>query len=506
MANLPPGFRVLQTTPQSGVPEGFRIEQEGTPPSTFEDIARTVPSTLGRGVMAIPGMVGDTMGLGMLAGRKIDQLLGNPVKSEAEVWNANPLSAITSGALEQGYENVTGTQFHDPVTEGGRVTDAILRPVPGAMAMGGGNPIKSGVKYGAIPGAAGEGASQVAEGLGLDPSIQDTARVAAEVGTGGAMSLTKPRDVSPTIKQLSEQASRGFQAVEQANVRVNQTGLAKLAADAQQEANKRLTGIAEIDRALQPDTLQMVRAVGAMAQQGTVPLTTVHKYRQMINSELQRPDIRPADKAVLTGMKRRIDDFFENLSPSQIAGGNAGTGKVLRQAIKDYAQEQRALTIQRAMEVAESRVDPKTGYTREDAMRMAFKNLWRDEDAMAGFTKKERQAIYEVGHGAPIARALSGFAPNNNFANIMRLAFMGGAAGSAFGSPAAGGAVTGIAAGAGALGKAASAAATRRNVARADQMVRGGAGSVPRGPMMAPLSLYYTTTGTNMATSPPPKR
>jgi hypothetical protein len=491
MAELPSGFRVVKTTPQKGLPPGFRIVNEGPAlPSAGADILSTAPSTLGRGALAIPGMVGDFMGLGMQAGRKIDQLLGNPVKSSEDISAANPLRGVTSEGLEEKYEQATGTQFYDAQTPEGQVVDRVLRPVPGAAVMGGGNPFKAGVKYGAGPAAGGEVAAQGAQSMGLDEGYQTAARVATEVIAGGTGSLTKPKDRSPSLTQLTKDASDGFAAVERAGVTINQTGLAKLAANASAVAKKRLTNIPEIDRELSPDTLTMLKGIGAMARQGTVPLTTVHKYRQMLGSELRRGDIRDADRAVLQGVKRQIDDFFENLDSSQVASGDPRTGPILKKAINSYARQQRAETIRDTIKDAELRIDPKTGYTREDALRAAFKNLANDTDAMAGFSAKERAAIEEIKKGAPIARALSGLSPSNNIGSLIRLGF----AGSALGYATENAWLAGAPPVAGALGKAASSAATRRNVARADQLVRGGAGSVPSGPMMAPLSLYYGTT------------
>ena len=104
------------------------------------------------------------------------------------------------------------------------------------------------------------------------------------------------------------------------------------------------------------------------------------------------------------------------------------------------------------------------------------------------FSKKERQAIYEIGHGAPVMRALSGLSPGNNFASWIRAGLAGGTVGYLSGTPWLGAVPPAV----GKFARTSSGLSTRRNVAIADQLARGG--PVPSKPMMGPLSMFYATS------------
>lgn len=177
-----------------------------TAPSVGEDVLSSIPSALGRVPFVIAGMPGDALGLGMEAGRWIDEnVLGNPVRSREEVAAGNPLGGITSDALESMYEGATGTELYDPLTNTGRVASSTITGAGAGAALG---TAATGLG-GAIPGAAagggsglgGEAARQKTEGTKWEFPASVAGAFAGGAGgglaTAGVRRLITPRNVPP---------------------------------------------------------------------------------------------------------------------------------------------------------------------------------------------------------------------------------------------------------------------------------------------------------------------
>jgi hypothetical protein len=339
------------------------------------------------------------------------------------------------------------------------------------------------------------------------PEWAEPARVVTETIAGGAAGLKKPKDRAPSYDFIKRQAAQDFIEVDRAGVQISPQGLNRLATNVRNTTAKRLTGIPEIDRTLSSETRSLLSGVDAMASRGTVPLTTVHKLRQMIDSQLNKADITDADTRILKGAKRQIDEFFNTMGSGDTVGGGWGMGKTLRRGIRGYAKQMRVEEIQSRIDRANKRVNPESGFTPEKALRSEFRTMSLDEDTMAMFSPRERKAIISISQGGDIAQKLSSFAPTSAL-GLLKLTLSsallggGGFAAGGTGLGAGAGGLPLVIGGAGELGRLTAKAITNRNLARTGQMVRGGAGySVPGGPLTAPLSMYYATTAANTPNS-----
>lgn len=179
---------------------------------TMMDVAKSGASGLARGAMdlaGLPGTIGDALqgGLGWslrkgyeLATGEQPQATGGPVerffagptdeiKQQMIGGGSNPLSGQNIRAAVSSLTG--GATEYDPQTTAGEYTSTIAEFLPGAAAFGGANAGNL-LRFGALPGAASEGAGQATEGTALEPY----ARVAAALAAPGVPALAA-RAVSP---------------------------------------------------------------------------------------------------------------------------------------------------------------------------------------------------------------------------------------------------------------------------------------------------------------------
>jgi hypothetical protein len=507
-------FRLLDTTTQPGVPKGFRLLDEvpaAPAPPVGVDIGKSIVSNLGQGGAELLGLPG-TMAEGTIRGFDFlrNKVTGQPRLTEDQVQQArqipfgNSSFALPTGEeISRGFEKSTGVDFYQPKTEAGQVAGRMARPVAGALAFGGGirslmDAVVNVAKFAVAPASMGEVAARGLKSVGGNEDVQNIGRTVAEIGTGGAASMMRPRDVAPSVGQLTKESGDAFKRMAAAGVVVNQPSMARFATNLQRDISSELTALQRANAVIAPKTTAMLDAIAESGTQSAT-LDDLHGLRKAINVAIQGAD--EGDRRLLMKMRAGLDDFLDpdKVTPSMFDRGNGTVGTTeLSKGIRTYARAKRAEDIEEAVARAKTRVDPKTSYNLDDALRAEFRTMIRNKDAMRVFRPNERDAIRQIANGAPIERALAGLAPGNNVAGILKVSLYTGAGLGGFGPLAA------IPPAVGMFGRAASRAATVRNASNASQLVRSGAGSVPSGPMMAPLSLYYGVQ--NMATTPPPGR
>lgn len=201
-------------------PDGVTDEQMSDaiealrPPTVGEDIAKTIPSSLARGVAGVVGLPGDVArGMRWLSdkGRQLLGGEGDPVFVETGRHAGIPenfvsrninLDPPTSGAVQKQIERVTG-ELYEPKTWAGRYFNAVGELVPGALGPGAAGGF---ARYAFAPGVASQAASDMAEGTGYEPY----ARIAGGLaGLGAANYLMRPnaapRAVSNALRGVDEQ-------------------------------------------------------------------------------------------------------------------------------------------------------------------------------------------------------------------------------------------------------------------------------------------------------------
>lgn len=158
-----------------------------------EDVARSVATGAGEALHGAAGLVGDLFGVGMQAGRWIDEnVLGNEVKSSEEIAAANPLQPITSQAME-GYTGFDQHK-HEPQTTAGEYARTGAQFVTPVMPFG----LRAVTKFGVIPGVVSETAGQLTKGS----DYEEAARVLGGLGSAGVMAfMSRPTTAAAALKK-----------------------------------------------------------------------------------------------------------------------------------------------------------------------------------------------------------------------------------------------------------------------------------------------------------------
>lgn len=483
--------------------EQLKAAYDAAHPNVVSDIAHTVPSKLGEGsigVLGLPGMVSD---LALRGGNLLRGALGGTPETEAEM--ASHRLFPTSEELTKKYETATGTQFYEPKTVPGKIVGAGVEQIPGAMVFGGSRPITSAIRYGLEPGMAGEAVGQGMEAIGLDKGTADVGRLVTTVGTGGVAGLKRPRDLAPSRQELDVAAKKAFDVADNAGVAVKQGALQQFVVDTANGLRSR-SKIPAVSKELTPKTDAALLALAKAGQAGNLSFSEARNLREVIGAAISEATPGGKDMKTALQIRDRFDQFMEDTSGKNLVLGAGGSmaQKAAVKAWKDarglYSRARKSEEIQGLMANAKASVNPTTGYFYGDALRQQFKTLVKDKDRMRLFTPAEQHAFRRVANGGPIdyaMRLVAGLSPTSVGGIVRSAAATGGAAYQTGGSkfamavPAAG-----------LLGKGASLALARKHAAEADMLIRGGAGSVPRGPVLSgvPLALYYG----NMATMPPP--
>lgn len=212
------------------------------PPSTTEDVLRTIPAGLARGVAGLVGLPGSAMEwvgegvnwLGEKAGYQKRNLPESPLMPSAQtVTNA--------------IETQTGP-LYQPQTRPGRYANTVAEFAPAALGPGG--TLGNLLKYAAVPGVVSEGAGELAQKVA--PSLEGPARaIGAIVPAAAAAALTRP-----TTGQVINQYARGatpqqLQQAEALFAEAQQLGMPITRAEAIQYVSQGATKMADLQRVLE---------------------------------------------------------------------------------------------------------------------------------------------------------------------------------------------------------------------------------------------------------------
>jgi hypothetical protein len=180
---------------------------------TAKDIAKSAGVGVGKGVIALGGMIGDLTDLGAKGLKKASDFVNDqlgadrytpPKNLSGLVTGEQPQSILnyipTSESLTKNVEGVTG-EFYKPQTTAGHYAETVGEFLPAAIAGPGGIGRKIAMQA-VLPGVASEAAGQAAKGTALEPYARAAAGIAA--GLGGA-ALSRPASSAQAIRsQLPE--------------------------------------------------------------------------------------------------------------------------------------------------------------------------------------------------------------------------------------------------------------------------------------------------------------
>lgn len=454
-----------------------------------EDVARSAATGLGEGVTGLAGMGGDAAGMiGGLAGG-VASVMGGDEQTNTAVADSVMRSLPIIGGMMPTADIEKATGFdqikHEPQTTAGEYARTTGQFIPGAAVMGPGGIVKNALKFGVAPAVISETAGQATKGTDLEPF----ARTAGAVGAGMAAGLRRGKiPPAPSREALKAKSKTLYDAAKTEGLVLEQPAFAKAVDDITTAATN-----AGIDPAIHTKAYAALKRLNDA--KGMAPtLDEVDTLRQIAGQAAKSNE--PAERYMAGLIIDKLDDFMVNLKPRDVLSGGDP-----KKAIKYITEARKAWKIQRKAEVIEDIfqkvADTTSKYSasgRENAFRVAFRQLATNKNKMRMFTPEEQAAIRKVAQGGPIENTLrffGKFAPTGVMSTAIGSG-TGAVIGGALGVPGVGAvALPTLAAGARQGAK----AMTENNAAFADALVRSG-GKLNRLPSPAfsllGLTPYYT--------------
>lgn len=360
--------------------------------------------------------------------------------------------------------------------------------VPGGAAIKGAT-LAGKVLRGAGAGAALGATQSFATGEGAEDRFTRAIQGAGVGGTIGAAipGVTKVADKLaskasnlikenvPAVAELRDQAKELFQRASQKGVRVKGDEIQLLG----REVIRRLNNEG-YEPKIHSDVSKVLRLLLDKARKRGTSFDELQNIRSTAKG-LAQDKTNPQVANMFGGVSNTIDEFLENIKPSQVL---IGKGKAVEAAqnIKDaralWRRYRNGEKIEELFRRAELSAQGFSSSGMENALRTEFRNLAKNKKAMRSFNAREKTAIEKVAKGGPLnnaARFFGKFAPTGALSFVLSSGF-GGAVGGLQGAVA----LPAL----GFVGKELSTALTRKSATRASELVRRGA-AAPRGRLPA---------------------
>jgi hypothetical protein len=224
-----------------------------------EDVARTIPSGLVRGVTSMLGAPADLTNLAFRGMEYLDQKIRGETdeqyarriterKASAPFDASKLLEPFTGrtikGAVE---ENLTGP-LYEPQTTPGKYVNTAAEFVPGAL-LGPGGMARKAISYGVLPGVASEAAGQVTQGSAAEPWARGGAALLAG---GGAAVWNRPNSAGRTLQEATQGVTDAqMNAAEQLFQHAQQMGSPITRAEALQQVTGGATRLGDVQRVVE---------------------------------------------------------------------------------------------------------------------------------------------------------------------------------------------------------------------------------------------------------------
>jgi len=379
----------------------------------IEERASRIPGLIARG--AAPVAVGAAMGApfgppGMAAGaiavpaaEAATQLYNLAVPQSMQI--ATPMQAINQIASRLGLPQPE-TVPEQMITAAGGGTAGAIGTIPGmarlaqtavtptGRAIAGQMAARPGqqVVAGAVGPATGEAVADVAD--------SDVAGVLASIVASGAVGAGRgQREIAPTRAAVRAESQNAYQRATNAGVVVTPQSLQNAVSDIEQKV---------IGAGYDPGLHPKVSAVLARLQkEGQQPRTLdeleiLRRVAAGAAASNER-DERRIGKLIVS----QIDDYVNNISPTDLISGNRAGINELRDARKLWSMNAKAEVFEQMINRAEttgSSVYTQSGY--ENALRGEFRRLANNPNRMRQFTQAEQDQITEIARGGTLQNML----------------------------------------------------------------------------------------------------
>ncbi len=241
----------------------------------------------------------------------------------------------------------------------------------------------SGAGVGALIGGGTAGLLQGASNLLATRSAQKAANAAA-----------------PTSDDLAARSQAFYRASENEGVKFNRPAVEAL--------GQRLKSVAgEANQHLRPKTTGYLDDIERIFK-SDMTLEAFDDFRKGLNAELRRAS--PSDAQRLTLMKRTLDNFADNVTPSAFTGDMNKANAFLKGARENWGRAAKTETIEKILDVAE--VDGAGKYTQSgfaNAIRKEMRSLYKSiqKGKAPGWTKDEISLIRQMAMGGSNSKMIN---------------------------------------------------------------------------------------------------
>ena len=426
------------------------------------------------GATAAPGMVADVVsmpatGLRNLATAGYNKITGSNIPARPMIGgNAQDLEQVLDAA---GYPK--------PESDTERMLSAMTRGVAGAATgMGAGAALGAAASANAgaqrlaqmltaapktqlAAGAASPAAGEAVRQAGGGPVAQTAAELATGLVVASPSAVMRQVPTTATTEQLRNASRAAYKAAEQAGAVFKPTSYDAFVTGMLPDIRK-----AGFDSALHPKASAVIdRLQAEMGKPQT--LENMEILRRISKIAAASPE--KSERNIASIIEDHLDNFVANAGPNDIIGGNPQVAvPALQQARSLYSKASKSDTIETLLDRAALSAPNYSASGMENAIRIEFRALAKNQNRMRLFSPDEQEAIRKVAMGGPVEntlRMLGKFAPTG----VVSTALSTGT-GAMFGGPIGAAAlpIAGMAARQGA------AAMTKRNADLAAALMRGG--------------------------------
>lgn len=276
---------------------------------------------------------------------------------------------------------------------------------------------------------------------------------------GRAVGSRAGRAAVPTADELKGRAQSLYSAAEQQGLRIAPQSFGNAANAISREVRAK-----GIDPNIHPKAWAALQRV-EQAAGGQLDLGEVETLRRVIGQAAKSNE--PSERYMAGQMMRRLDDYMNNLKPSDVlAGDSRAAVGMIREARSLWSRQAKADVLTELWDRAGNRASQFSGSGFENALRTEFRNLIQNPKRLRMFTPDERRAIGKIARGGPIEnflRMAGKFAPTGVVSSVMS-----GGAGLAVGGPVGAVALPAV----GLMARQGATAMTTRNYRNAEALVR----------------------------------
>lgn len=303
----------------------------------------------------------------------------------------------------------------------------------------------------------------------LGATAVKTALLAAPMALGMRGSRTPSvRPKVPTTAELRARAGQAYKSADESGVILDRGSFSRVVEEIRNDMAEQ-----GIDADLHPRATAAMKRLMESAESGNnLSLKGAEILRRVVQGA--EDSLSASERRIAGRMRRKLDNYVENLSGVDVIAGDAAAATALSEARDLWSKSRKSESIERLIERARNRSGQFTGSGFENALRNEFRALAQNDKKMRGYSAEEQAAIQKVARGGIIEnslRALGRFAPRGPVSTSL-----GAGAGFAVGGPVGSAALLT----AGEIGRQGATMMTLRNAKLAAELMRNGSKATPK--------------------------